>query len=126
VVRLDKVRNQQIGSLKATSVTAFLIQSQVRAVTVALLSRGVRVIFGFSNFVPKLKSVPKTRCAPEVQGAALDGDFGRRAKIYDLAHERRLRALHSYLDQGYSLSEAARLLGVSTLTVCRWNDHGRR
>lgn len=126
MVRLDEVRNLQIGSLRGTSVTAFLIQSQVRAVTVALLSRGIRVIFGFSNFVPKLKSVPKTRCAPEVQGAAPAGDFGQRAKIYDLAHERRLRALSTYIEQGYTLSEAARLLGVSMLTVCRWDDHGRR
>ncbi len=48
------------------------------------------------------------------------------AQVYDLAHQRRLRALHSYIDQGYTLSEAARLLGVSNLTVLRWDDHGRR
>ena len=48
------------------------------------------------------------------------------AQIYDLAHQRRLRALQSYIEQGYTLSEAARLLGVSRLTVCRWDDHGRR
>ena len=91
------------------------------------------MIFGFSQFVPKLKAVPKT--APKTahsEGSAvatdvqLEGDFKHRAQIYDLAHERRLRAFHSYMEQGYSLSEAARLLGVSTLTVCRWNDHGRR
>ena len=49
-----------------------------------------------------------------------------KAQIYDLAHERRLRALHSYIEQGYTLSEAARRIGVSTLTVHRWDDHGRR
>ena len=48
------------------------------------------------------------------------------AQVYDLAHERRLRALQSYIEQGYTLSEAARLLGVSNLTVLRWDDHGRR
>ena len=48
------------------------------------------------------------------------------AQVYDLAHERRLRALQSYIEQGYTLNEAARLLGVSNLTVLRWNDHGRR
>ena len=48
------------------------------------------------------------------------------AQVYDLAHQRRLRALHSYIEQGYTLSEAARLLGVSNLTVLRWDDHGRR
>ena len=46
--------------------------------------------------------------------------------VYDLAHQRRLRALQSYIEQGYTLSEAARLLGVSNLTVLRWDDHGRR
>ena len=48
------------------------------------------------------------------------------AQVYDLAHQRRLRALQSYIEQGYTLSEAARLLGVSNLTVLRWDDHGRR
>jgi len=48
------------------------------------------------------------------------------AQVYDLAHERRLRALQSYIEQGYTLNEAARLLGVSNLTVLRWDDHGRR
>ena len=48
------------------------------------------------------------------------------AQVYDLAHQRRLRALQSYIEQGYTLSEAARLLGVSNLTVLRWDNHGRR
>ena len=48
------------------------------------------------------------------------------AQVYDLAHQRRLRALQSYIEQGYTLNEAARLLGVSNLTVLRWDDHGRR
>ena len=48
------------------------------------------------------------------------------AQVYDLAHQRRLRALQSYIEQGCTLNEAARLLGVSNLTVLRWDDHGRR
>ena len=48
------------------------------------------------------------------------------AQVYDLAHQRRLRALQAYIEQGYTLNEAARLLGVSNLTVLRWDDHGRR
>ena len=48
------------------------------------------------------------------------------AQVYDLAHQRRLRRLQCYIDQGYTLSEAARLLGVSNLTALRWDDHGRR
>ncbi len=87
------------------------------------------MIFGFSSFAPKLKAVPKTQRpseVTEVETRLPTDDFGHRAQIYDLAHERRLRALNTYIEQGYSLSEAARLLGVSQLTACRWNDHGRR
>lgn len=107
----------------------FLIRSRSYRVTVTFLLSAVLVIFGFSQFVPKLKAVPKSvqsKGNGEASAAQLPGDFEHRAKVYDLAHERRLRALHGYMEQGYSLSEAARLLGVSTLTVCRWNDHGRR
>jgi hypothetical protein len=85
------------------------------------------MIFGFSHY-----SVD-TRESPE---HTTDGRADRReersqasqtsAQIYDLAHQRRLRALQSYIEQGYTLSEAARLLGVSNLTVLRWDDHGRR
>lgn len=87
------------------------------------------MIFGFSQFVPKLKVVPKVRGTTDSLGGPetpASADFRQRAQVFDLAHERRLRALNAYIEQGYSLSEAARLLGVSRLTVVRWNDHGRR
>ena len=58
--------------------------------------------------------------------AALADPPPSQAQIYDLAHQRRLRALQSYIAEGYSLNEAARLIGVSQLTVLRWDDHGRR
>ncbi len=48
------------------------------------------------------------------------------AQIFDLEHYRRLKALHAHLDRGATLSEAARLIGVSHMTAYRWNDHGRR
>ena len=47
------------------------------------------------------------------------------AQIYDLEHHRRLKALHTHLERGATLSEAARLIGVSHMTAYRWNDHGR-
>lgn len=79
--------------------------------------------------MPEVKPAPKKQRVESdavVQETSLAGNFRRRAQIFDLAHERRLRAFHAYIEQGYTLSEAARLLGVSQLTVCRWNDHGRR
>ena len=87
------------------------------------------MIFGFSHFVPRLKAVPKVKRDTDSVGKAdtqAHGDFREQAQVFDLAHERRLRSLNTYIEQGYTLSEAARLLGVSQLTVYRWNDHGRR
>ena len=85
------------------------------------------MIFGFSHY-PFGTRAPVKR--------ATSGHTGRDeesspasitpAQVYDLAHQRRLRALQSYIEQGYTLNEAARLLGVSNLTVLRWDDHGRR
>ena len=48
------------------------------------------------------------------------------SQIFDLEHHRRLKALHTHLEEGATLSEAARLIGVSHMTSYRWNDHGRR
>ena len=87
------------------------------------------MIFGFNHFVPRLRAVPKVRRDTDTVGTTdtqASGDYREHAQVFDLAHERRLRALNTYIEQGYTLSEAARLLGVSRLTVCRWNDHGRR
>ena len=90
------------------------------------------MIFGFSHYglgKHGSQSEPSQRCDSESGVVAPDATHGgplSSAQIYDLAHQRRLRALQSYIEQGYTLSEAARLLGVSRLTVCRWDDHGRR
>jgi hypothetical protein len=48
------------------------------------------------------------------------------AQIYDLEHHRRLKALHALIEGGATLSEAARLVGISQLTAYRWNDNGGR
>ena len=48
------------------------------------------------------------------------------SQIFDLEHHRRLKALHTHLAEGATLSDAARLIGVSQMTAYRWNDHGRR
>ena len=42
-------------------------------------------------------------------GTPTSGDYRERAQVFDFAHERRLRALNT-IEQGYTLSEAARLL----------------
>ena len=85
------------------------------------------MIFGFSHY-----PVGTLTPAKRAKGGHADRDeesipaSQTPAQVYDLAHQRRLRALQSYIEQGYTLSEAARLLGVSNLTVLRWDDHGRR
>jgi len=85
------------------------------------------MIFGFSNYRLGNRAPIK-----HANGGHADRDEDSSpasktsAQVYDLAHQRRLRALQSYIEQGYTLNEAARLLGVSNLTVLRWDDHGRR
>ncbi len=85
------------------------------------------MFFGFSHY-----SIDKRAPAERSSDKRSAHDVGKSqtgrtpAQVYDLAHQRRLRALQSYIEQGYTLSEAARLLGVSNLTVLRWDDHGRR
>ena len=85
------------------------------------------MIFGFSHYsINTLSPAERSsdeRAAPDVERE----QAGRTpAQVYDLAHQRRLKALQTYIEQGYTLNEAARRLGVSNLTVLRWDDHGRR
>ena len=86
------------------------------------------MIFGFSHFpVGAGKTSKQTLRKTTQTGVPVMVIESRTpAQIYDLAHQRRLKALQSYIEQGYTLNEAARLLGVSSLTVLRWDDHGRR
>ena len=85
------------------------------------------MIFGFSHYSIGTLA-PAERSSDERASPDVDREQAGRtpAQVYDLAHQRRLRALQSYIEQGYTLNEAARLLGVSNLTVLRWDDHGRR
>ena len=85
------------------------------------------MIFGFSHY-PIETRAPGKRAKGDNTGRDEESLPVTKtpAQVYDLAHQRRLRALQSYIEQGYTLNEAARLLGVSNLTVLRWDDHGRR
>ena len=85
------------------------------------------MIFGFSHY-PIGTRTPVKRATADRADRGEEGAPASQtpAQVYDLAHQRRLRALQSYIEQGYTLNEAARLLGVSNLTVLRWDDHGRR
>ena len=85
------------------------------------------MIFGFSHY-PIGTRAPTERASGDHADRDEKSPLASQtsAQVYDLAHQRRLRALQSYIEQGYSLNEAARLLGVSNLTVLRWDDHGRR
>ena len=92
------------------------------------------MIFGFNNYAPNagameaqpLKQRGERACAADVQSAEPDRSQLSKAQIYDLDHERKLRALHTLMENGASLSEAARRIGVSHLCAHRWNDYGRR
>jgi hypothetical protein len=82
------------------------------------------MIFGFSHFPIGTRAPAERACGERDKESSPASQTP--AQVYDLAHQRRLRALQSYIEQGYTLNEAARLLGVSNLTVLRWDDHGRR
>lgn len=89
------------------------------------------MIFGFSTFAPATKrsgKVEKKRAEYRLNEANGEPALSHReqARIFDLEHERKLRALHALIANGASLSEAARLIGISRLCAHRWNDYGRR
>ena len=85
------------------------------------------MIFGFSHYPIRTRAPDEHASRDHAdRDEESSGKSQTPAQVYDLAHQRRLRALQSYIEQGYTLSEAARLLGVSNLTVLRWDDHGRR
>ena len=92
------------------------------------------MIFGFGTYLPATrKSDSRSRehraggtGAPRAKSVAAAERNLSVAQIYYLEHERKLRALHTLIENGASLSEAARLIGVSRLCAHRWNDYGRR
>ena len=85
------------------------------------------MIFGFSHYPIGTRAPVKRVTGDHAERDEASSSASQTpAQVYDLAHQRRLRALQSYIEQGYTLNEAARLLGVSNLTVLRWDDHGRR
>ena len=85
------------------------------------------MIFGFSHYPFGTRAPVKRANGSHTDQDQVSSPASKTpAQVYDLAHQRRLRALQSYIEQGYTLNEAARLLGVSNLTVLRWDDHGRR
>jgi len=92
------------------------------------------MIFGFGTYLPATRK-PDSRSreqraggtgAPRAKAVAAAERNLSVAQIYYLEHERKLRALHTLIENGASLSEAARLIGVSRLCAHRWNDYGRR
>jgi len=90
------------------------------------------MIFGFGTYMPATSKTDSREQrviairAPRAKCVAADESNLSKAQIYDLEHERKLRALHTLIENGASLSEAARLIGVSRLCAHRWNDYGRR
>ena len=88
-------------------------------------------MFGFSHFDghPKVSTrflQTKLRRLRSGVPVTEDGAELTTAQIFDLEHHRRLKALHRLVEGGATLSEAARLVGISQITAYRWNDNGRR
>jgi len=70
------------------------------------------VIFGFSHFPVGGDNTSKQTSGKETQtGVPLTVIESRTpAQVYDLAHQRRLKALQFYIEKGYPLNVAARLV----------------
>ena len=90
------------------------------------------MIFGFSAYSPTAK-----QSRPSAQRQEKGGRSSQltteptqvqrdKARIFDIEHKRKLRALHALVENGATLSEAARLIGISRICAHRWNDYGRR
>ncbi len=90
------------------------------------------MIFGFSTYLPTTrvsgqKAGEQRTGRRRVPGVGEANQTDReKARIYDIEHERKLRALHTLIANGATLSEAARLIGISRICAYRWNDYGRR
>lgn len=90
------------------------------------------MIFGFSAYSPTAKqsrpSAQRQEKGAHSSQLTAEPAQGQRdkARIFDIEHERKLRALHALVENGATLSEAARLIGISRICAHRWNDYGRR
>ena len=89
-----------------------MIRLVIPQVPCAHLVQGVPVIFGFSHFPVGAGNTSKQTARKTTQtGVPLTVIESRTpAQIYDLAHQRRLKALQFYIEKGYPLNVAARLV----------------
>lgn len=72
------------------------------------------MVFGFSHFQVGSSLVKKTsRKTQRTEAPLAVVDSRTPAQIYDLAHQRRLRALHFYIEKGYPLNIAARMVDAA-------------
>ncbi len=70
------------------------------------------MIFGFSHFPVDTGSTSKQKPQKTTQADVplTIIEFRTPAQVYDLAHQRRLKGLQFYIDEGYPLNVAARLV----------------
>ena len=70
------------------------------------------MIFGFSHFPVDTGSTSKQKPQKTTQAAVplTIIEFRTPVQVYDLAHQRRLKGLQFYIDEGYPLNVAARLV----------------
>ena len=92
-----------------------MIRLVAQQVPCANIAQGAPVIFGFSHFPVGAGNTPKQTSQKTTQtGVALTVIKSRTpAQVYDLAHQRRLKALQFYIEKGYPLNVAARLVEAS-------------
>ena len=84
------------------------------------------MIFGLSTYLPAPSMLQRRSYKRGASSTGTSSSKFTEARIFDIEHQRKLKALHTLVEQGTTLSEAARLIGVSRICAHRWNDYGRR
>ena len=84
------------------------------------------MIFGLSNYLPAQSMLKRRSHKQDTSSTGTSSTELMEARIFDIEHQRKLKALHTLVEKGTTLSEAARLIGVSRICAHRWNDYGRR
>lgn len=86
---------------------------------------GKLMINMLASFAEFERDMIRERVQAGVDKAKRDGKKLGRPRV-DHSNNPKAKALRTLIDQGTTISEAARSIGVSRMTAYRWIDHGRR